>query len=244
MADLVVTVPRDFWVDWIGEGDAVGEPETGEEWGFFLGGSKPPIVPGERLYVVAHGLLRGYAPVTGVERGKVGGWGIGRKGGAVAVTIPEDIKGFRGWRRRWWDRADERPFPIWEFARVPPNMALRIFGRHWFERDAMPEGFYGDVMRFVSEWVPARTDVTVISLVDPLAERFGLERPDAETLASWAGWLWLRWKGATPQEVSDAHLWAWTVHEREKAEKKAARKRTKPPASVGQADLFNGGRRG
>ena len=28
--DLVVTVPKWFWFDWIAEGDAVGEPETGE----------------------------------------------------------------------------------------------------------------------------------------------------------------------------------------------------------------------
>jgi len=32
MTDLVVTVPKDFWPDWIAEGDAVGEPETGTEW--------------------------------------------------------------------------------------------------------------------------------------------------------------------------------------------------------------------
>lgn len=75
MADLVVTVPMKLWDMWIDEGDSVGEPETGEEWGFYLGPTKPPITAGERLYIVAHGLLRGYAPVTGVEKdGNRGGY--------------------------------------------------------------------------------------------------------------------------------------------------------------------------
>lgn len=113
MADLVVTVPKWFWPAWIAEGDAVGEPESGEEWGFFLGGARPPVEPGERLYIVAHGLLRGYAPVVRVVRDGER-WAIGRRGGAVAVTIDETIKGFRGWRRRWWDPALELPFPDWK----------------------------------------------------------------------------------------------------------------------------------
>lgn len=43
-------------------------------------------------------------------------WGgaIVRKGGAVACTIDEPIPGFRGLRKRWWDRAIERPFPEWK----------------------------------------------------------------------------------------------------------------------------------
>jgi len=36
----------------------------GAEWGFFMGGAKPPIGPGDRLYIVAHNRLRGFAPVT------------------------------------------------------------------------------------------------------------------------------------------------------------------------------------
>jgi hypothetical protein len=41
-------------------------------------------------------------------------WSLVRKGGAVAVTIPEQIRGFRGWRVRWWDRTDEQPFSAWQ----------------------------------------------------------------------------------------------------------------------------------
>jgi hypothetical protein len=142
MTDLVVTVPRDLWEGWIDEGDAAGEPETGEEWGFTCGYEKPPIVPGERLYVVSHDRLRGFALVTRVcflhygggprgecveltyrPRGADGSWAIGRKGGAVACTIPEQIQGFRGWRPVWWRREMEVAFPEWRTADLWLNRA-------------------------------------------------------------------------------------------------------------------------
>ena len=115
MSDLVVTVPKWFWPEWIREGDSVGEPETGQEWGFFLGGSRPDGNPGDRCYIVAHGLLRGYAPIVRIaptERG----WAICRRAGAVAVTIETPVPGFRGWRRRWWPREHEVPFTEWRTA--------------------------------------------------------------------------------------------------------------------------------
>lgn len=124
MPDVVVTVPKGKWLGWIEEGDAVGLPESGEEWGFFTAGMKPNIVPGERVYVVAHGRLRGYAPLTALEwtpsgRGAFGQVAFGRKGGAVAVTIADPIRGFQGWRYRFWARANEIPFPDWKTAGVP-----------------------------------------------------------------------------------------------------------------------------
>jgi len=118
MSDLVVTCPKNFYLAWIGEGDAAGEPYTGEEWGWFMGGNKPDIGPGDRLYVVAWGKLRGYAPVTRLMKGKTGGWVICRRGDAVAVTIAQAVPGFRGWRRRWWARELERPFADWKVAGV------------------------------------------------------------------------------------------------------------------------------
>lgn len=116
MIDLVVTVPKDIWLEWIEEGDAAGAPESGEEWGFYLGGSCPRERV-ERCYVVAWGMLRGYAPVTRVvptDRG----YAICRRGAAIACTIDETIAGFRGARHRWWPRATERLFPDWEYAGV------------------------------------------------------------------------------------------------------------------------------
>ena len=99
MKDVVVTVPKWFWPQWISEGDAAGDPPTGEEWGFSVG-AKPDVEPGDRCYVVAHGKLRGYAPVTNLRvRAGTKGWSICRMGGAVACTIDKRIRGFRGGRR-------------------------------------------------------------------------------------------------------------------------------------------------
>ena len=119
--DLVVTVPKDRWRDWLAEGDCAGTPTSGREYEFSVG-TKPPIQCGERLYIVAHGKLRGYAPVTSVsfirapQPGLPTRYFIRRRGDAVACTITEQIRGFRGWRKVWWSREEEQPFPHW---RVP-----------------------------------------------------------------------------------------------------------------------------
>ena len=113
MVDLVVTCPKGEWAEWLQEGDCAGEPETGEEYGFYLGYRLAPILPGDRLYIVAHGRLRGWAPVTRVQPGV-----IFRRGGAVACTITEPIPGFRGWRYRWWHREIEQSFMDWKTVGV------------------------------------------------------------------------------------------------------------------------------
>lgn len=112
MADVVVTVPMSRWQGWIAEGDLPDDPGTGDLYDFYLGGPQPRINPGERVYIVAHGKLRGYAPLTGIGRTAYG-FSLQRMGGAVACTIAEPIQGFRGWRYRWWSYDDERPFPDW-----------------------------------------------------------------------------------------------------------------------------------
>jgi hypothetical protein len=118
MPDLVGTCPKDFWDEWIAEGDASGDPETGEEWSWE---TRHPLAraihPGDRLYVVAHAKLRGYAIVTRVttDSDEYGySYSIIRKGNAVACTIDEPIPGFRGIRFRWWQRDRERLFPEWK----------------------------------------------------------------------------------------------------------------------------------
>lgn len=115
MPDLVGTCPKDFWESWIREGDAVGEAETGEDWYWYTRDPKAAsIKPGERFCIVAHGKLRGWAPVVRVDKFADGSWGIVRRGGAVACTIPQPIPGFRGLRVRWWNRDDEQPFENWK----------------------------------------------------------------------------------------------------------------------------------
>lgn len=126
MADVVVTVPMTFThpaapgkrglAAWVAEGDPAGEPWSGIEWEFTLGGSRPPVSPGDRVYVVCEGRLRGYAPLIRCDCYDYRSWVLVRGGGAVAVTIDERIKGFRGWRYRWWERNQEIPFPDWEIS--------------------------------------------------------------------------------------------------------------------------------
>ena len=114
MADLVGTCPKDFWEEWIAEGDAAGTALTGEEWGWFTRARlTQKINVGDRFYVVAHGKLRGWAPVTRVQWDGDSGV-ICRRGEAVACTLPFAVPGFRGLRLRWWNRGEEIPFPDWK----------------------------------------------------------------------------------------------------------------------------------
>jgi hypothetical protein len=129
--DIVVTLPKSFGLRrWIEEGDPAGEEWSGTQWGWFMGGHPPKkIQPGERVYVVYSGHLIGYAPLVkidydpyGYREGPYGkeldaldlGFALVREGGAVAVTIDQHIRGFQGFRYRWWNRDEERPFPDWK----------------------------------------------------------------------------------------------------------------------------------
>src|SRR6185369_461133 len=118
MCDVVVTVPKNFThprapgmkglAAWVAEGDAAGEPYSGQEWMFTTYGPLPVFIPGDRCYIICEGRLRGYSPLTNVlydsSRFRNGQAPIAfvRRGEAVAVTIAEPITGFRGWRARWW----------------------------------------------------------------------------------------------------------------------------------------------
>jgi len=121
MVDLVGTCPKGFWHEWISEGDAAGDPYTGEEWGWYTNNRMAALIkPGDRFYVVAWGRLRGWAPVTHLVKPGLDhhGWCICRRGDAVACTIEAPIAGFRGLRQRWWHRSIERPFVGWKSAGV------------------------------------------------------------------------------------------------------------------------------
>lgn len=120
--DVVVTLPKRFGLaNWIAEGDPAGAPWSGQFYEFSIGGGRPNIKAGERVYVVYDNLLRGYAPLAQLQWDFPEGRGYGRgclvRGGdAVAVTILTTIQGFRGWRYRWWETDEERPFPSWNLA--------------------------------------------------------------------------------------------------------------------------------
>lgn len=130
MSDVVVTVPMRLWSAWLDEGCLPGEEApTGVEYHFYLGGSRPLLIePGERVYIVAHGRLRGYSLLVKLDNENVRwnvevneesfhkgyGYSLVRKGGAVAVTVPWEYIGFQGFRYRSWERCDEIPFPDWQ----------------------------------------------------------------------------------------------------------------------------------
>jgi hypothetical protein len=118
--DLVATCPKNFWNSWLDEGDAAGTSESGEEfawWTRSLAALKS-LQPGDRFYVVCNGKLRGWAPVTRVIQQEDSQcrpiFGVCRKGGAEACTIPQVIPSFRGLRKRWWEREEESSFPDWK----------------------------------------------------------------------------------------------------------------------------------
>jgi hypothetical protein len=118
--DVVVTVPKDRWLQWLAEGDLPGDPpEESASWDFYLS-STPPYTPGARCYVVAWGRLRGYAPMQPPQR--VGHKAIVRSDGAVPCTVPFPIRGFRGAVARSWDRNEEIAFPDWATAGLPANL--------------------------------------------------------------------------------------------------------------------------
>lgn len=134
MSDVVVTVPKRLWSEWLGEGDLARADDSGRparragdhEYGFCFGpgASVPRVEWDERVYIVAHGMLRGHASLTKIVRdplrfgGQVGGFALVRRGQAFACTLDTPIRGFRGWRYRWWDCVLERPFAEWRTAGV------------------------------------------------------------------------------------------------------------------------------
>ena len=122
--DVVVTCPKTRWEEWLAEGGLPRDPaKPGDAYYWFGRGSLPRISPGERVYVAAHGLLRGYAPLVHIEHRvdhtpswwwPEADWALVRTGGAVACTIAQPVRGFQGYRYRSWDRPEEIPFPGWQ----------------------------------------------------------------------------------------------------------------------------------
>lgn len=92
------------------------------------GGAWLLAAPDQRCYVVYGGCLRGYSPLFAIEtwEGSLRMRAFIRRGDAVAVTIPLEVRGFRGYRYRWWDRSIEVPFPGWQNPDAKPWEAPRV----------------------------------------------------------------------------------------------------------------------
>lgn len=136
--DVVVTVPEGKWLAWLAEGDLPGEKQT-EEWALFFGSGRgrppsPPtrILPGDRVYIVGAGVVRGYSPLLRIAPTPQG-FALVRGAGAVAVTpydeltgAPLHIRGFQGVRYASWKRETERPFPDFATFGLPAPVKQRV----------------------------------------------------------------------------------------------------------------------
>jgi hypothetical protein len=86
MTDIVVPVKR--WTDWLAMGDLAGQLWSGREHALSLH-CLPDIEPGERVYILHAGIVRGYAPLIRIEQGFHAGRLLTyliRGGGARAMT--------------------------------------------------------------------------------------------------------------------------------------------------------------
>lgn len=113
MSDVVVTLPQGTLDAWASEGDLPDEQWDGKTFYIWtLGKIIPRINAGERVYIVYQRHLIGYAPLVRIAQVAPQQFGLIRGGGAVAISIPQEIPGFRGYRYRWWERSEEYPIPV------------------------------------------------------------------------------------------------------------------------------------
>lgn len=133
LMDILINIPPHRWADWLAEGDLAGAVWSGREHMLEIL-MQPTIEPGERVYIMQGGIVRGWAPLLRMERTySMGRWmtQIIRGGGAQAVTAmclwPDlclcpilwrgphpKILTVRVMAYRSWDRIDEWRFPDWQ----------------------------------------------------------------------------------------------------------------------------------
>ena len=105
MTDIVITIPRAAWADWLMQHGA--DDQRGRMRSFHVYDEErghPPCSTGDQLYVVAHGRLRCVLLIEAIMM--------------RPVTLAGYVPGFAGWRRRWWDPQHELPFPAWRTEAV------------------------------------------------------------------------------------------------------------------------------
>ena len=120
--DLVATVRQGEWAGWVRE--QLEELPCGRlpdgtslQW---LWCSRArmmeSVVRGNRLYIVSEGRLRCRAEIYRTYRGADGWICCLRRGDLEPVTIDNNVRGFRGLRKRFWPLEIERPCPDWQGA--------------------------------------------------------------------------------------------------------------------------------
>lgn len=68
MTDVVVTLPFSAWNRWVAEGDLPSDTWSGMDSHFWVRQVPNKITIGSRVYINAGHVIRGYAPLVGVER--------------------------------------------------------------------------------------------------------------------------------------------------------------------------------
>lgn len=112
MTDLVTTIERVAWYDWVIAGARVG----GLLWTAMLGRRMPRA---GRLYLVAHDRVRGFVTWddTPEREPKFEPMTLGAKHSRPHRPDHNDlayVRGFAGSIFSWWERTDEIGFPDWQ----------------------------------------------------------------------------------------------------------------------------------
>src|SRR5579885_3430020 len=114
MTDIVVSIAREKWPDWLRTFGSQDRP--GRRMCFHIFGDRPPASEGDLLYVASHGRVRCVFDIDYLAALRGGWFIIGRF--ARPATIHAFVQGFPGWRRRTWHPAEETPFPAWRTEAV------------------------------------------------------------------------------------------------------------------------------
>jgi hypothetical protein len=119
MTDIVVTVARESWPNFLAEHGAGTNRGRMHVVQFY--GERPQGLPGDQLYIVSHGRVRCALLIDRIMP-HAGGWQI------IAsmlrpVTLAGYVGGFPDCRRRWWNRPDELPFDAWRTEAVSVGAA-------------------------------------------------------------------------------------------------------------------------
>ena len=114
MTDIVISVAREKWADWLRVHGAQDRP--GHRRNFYIQGAHPPSSAGDRLYVASHGRIRCVFQIDGIQplRGQWFIWATFLQ----PVAVDGFVQGFPGWKRRWWERDAERAFSAWRTEAV------------------------------------------------------------------------------------------------------------------------------
>lgn len=128
MPDIVIHITDRRWKDLVRDGGAYGPSSGSREVSHPLGYvERPPISQGDKIYLAAGGLVRGWARCQYLRSDQPGFVVITR--GPLSGTTPMVDRGdgprplrvrpIRGYIRRWWEPSTEAPLEDWRTRGLP-----------------------------------------------------------------------------------------------------------------------------